>query len=868
MLGNKDVQTRSQAVDAIARIGRPAVTELVAALRDPDHQRRQNAARVLGRIGPSAKDAAGDLAASLDDKEPPVRIAAAALIRVDPERARPALDVLIAVLREKSETAYLNQMVVIRELGELGPVAQPAMPALNSLVWPGFGDPLELAAVAALRKIDPRPATPARDPWDDIIGDKPPQPGAVTVPNPVADGTLVPWQDILRVVGDKAEVGKRAGQRFVLLTGRVLVVEGTNAFDLFFSPTRDGIEAGAAVMSSTLFTLEEKQALLALGGRKEAERVAGRFRMRVGSTAGANSDLPGHWIRIEFEQADKGGKTVAHAVVLAGNYTADELYTRSKHRELNKLVRSHVELKYPAKELTLRVRILNNLADAAGYTSPEALAAVERAIQDAKRNGIESSFDIDAAEKAFAFVVATNKEALDGRARTNRGAEPTTPKEPEAKSPEPIDPKVVAAWEKAGAELQWLRVDPRDGTLTTYPSKTPRTGDLPAFVLTKAISPAALSRLPRPSAPFALDLSYAKGEDELVKELGAFEELQALCFSGGFSDLTDAGVLHLPRLKGLRSLDLGNTPITGKTLDVLTKLEKLTSLSLRDIKINDDTVGEIAGCKKLVTLSLAGTRVTDAGLKELVRLVQLRVLSLERTKVTDEGLKLLAKCRELRSLNLRLTGGTGAGLRSLAELGRLELLDVSSCDVSDADLEAFPRLTELRSLHLEGTKITDEGLKSVGKLKHLNTLALRGRLITDAGMKHLTGLTELKALQLPGTDVTDEGLKDLVKLSELQVLVASGTKITDRGLEDVAKLKHLEELVLNDLKVTDDGLKSVSNLKQLRSLDLRETRVTDEGLKELWGLKQLRAVDLHNSRVTPAGVAELKKALPNASVTR
>lgn len=277
---------------------------------------------------------------------------------------------------------------------------------------PGVGDPLARAAKDALGKIESPPVVPARDPWAGVPGNDPGwEPTAESVTSPPK--ALLAWDEVVRTVGGKVETGDRAGQRFALVTSRLLVIEGANALDVFFPATREGLTAGRAFLSSGLFTPEERKALADLSaGRKEAERAAGRFRVRLGFTDGANSDLPAHWLRVEFEPADGTGRPVAHAVVLAGNYTADDLFTRGKHRELNKLVRSHLGPALPAEELALRVRTLDNLADAAGYTATEALAAVERAVREAGRRGLEPAFGIDAAGRAFAVVAATNKGAL------------------------------------------------------------------------------------------------------------------------------------------------------------------------------------------------------------------------------------------------------------------------------------------------------------------------------------------------------------------------------------------------------------------------------------------------------------------------
>jgi HEAT repeat protein len=64
------------AIDALARIGAPAVPEMINTLRHPDPRMRLRAVEVLGRIGPDASDAVSALVAVLDDEDPQVRKAA------------------------------------------------------------------------------------------------------------------------------------------------------------------------------------------------------------------------------------------------------------------------------------------------------------------------------------------------------------------------------------------------------------------------------------------------------------------------------------------------------------------------------------------------------------------------------------------------------------------------------------------------------------------------------------------------------------------------------------------------------------------------------------------------------------------------
>jgi HEAT repeat protein len=89
---------KETAVDAIARIGEPAVPALIQSLSDPDPGVRAQAARALARMSEKAQTALPALTAALDDPDEDVRIAAT------------------------------------RALGQMGPVAAPALPALIKLL--------------------------------------------------------------------------------------------------------------------------------------------------------------------------------------------------------------------------------------------------------------------------------------------------------------------------------------------------------------------------------------------------------------------------------------------------------------------------------------------------------------------------------------------------------------------------------------------------------------------------------------------------------------------------------------------------------------------------------------------------------------
>lgn len=65
------------AIDALGRIGEPVVPRLRNLLRSSDPEQRQQAAKMLARIGPAAQDAIPDLIAMLQDPSREVRKAVA-----------------------------------------------------------------------------------------------------------------------------------------------------------------------------------------------------------------------------------------------------------------------------------------------------------------------------------------------------------------------------------------------------------------------------------------------------------------------------------------------------------------------------------------------------------------------------------------------------------------------------------------------------------------------------------------------------------------------------------------------------------------------------------------------------------------------
>jgi hypothetical protein len=242
-------------------------------------------------------------------------------------------------------------------------------------------------------------------------------------------------------------------------------------------------------------------------------------------------------------------------------------------------------------------------------------------------------------------------------------------------APKPLSKQVVEAWEKAGAEVVWMRVD-KFG-FPEYSIDEPVAGDLPVFFFAYW-EEGLLAKLPEPASPYGL---YLYRYD---------------------TPLTDVALKELVGLKRLQTLGLGGPhgpQRWGAELKELAKLKALQTLMLRCNRVTDEGLKELAGLKTLQALDLYHTGVTDTGLKELAGLKNLQRLDLRDTSVTVAALKELADLKSLQALNLRNTQVTDASLKGLAGLKKLQTLDLGRTKVTAAGLK------ELRKA-LPGCKIS------------------------------------------------------------------------------------------------------------------------------------------------------------------
>lgn len=114
--------------------------------------------------------------------------------------------------------------------------------------------------------------------------------------------------------------------------------------------------------------------------------------------------------------------------------------------------------------------------------------------------------------------------------------------QPENKDlPKPLPEHIVKAWKDAGATVGWMKVE-KSGALSFV--EKPEAGAIPAFRFPKW-KDGLVAKLPIPEAPFGLDLSKTEVMDAGLKELAKLKNLTSLCLCD--TAVTDAAVEELQK---------------------------------------------------------------------------------------------------------------------------------------------------------------------------------------------------------------------------------------------------------------------------------------------------------------------------------
>lgn len=206
------------------------------------------------------------------------------------------------------------------------------------------------------------------------------------------------------------------------------------------------------------------------------------------------------------------------------------------------------------------------------------------------------------------------------------------------------------------------------------------------------------------------------------------------------TDLTDLGMVHLPKFERLAKLSLFYCNITSSGLRHLKDMTNLEVLNLDSREVGDDGLAHLTNLQKLRCLDIFSGRITDVGCAHLSKIKSLESLELCGGGIGDLGCTLLASLENLTSLNLSQNERiTNRGAAALAALSNLKALNLSNTRVNSSALRFLSELLKLQSLALYGCRGIEDGsgLDRLQKgLPSLKCLRLNSSS-DDDGMVHL-----------------------------------------------------------------------------------------------------------------------------------
>ncbi|HZL90202.1 MAG TPA: hypothetical protein VFB96_17690, partial [Pirellulaceae bacterium] len=163
--------------------------------------------------------------------------------------------------------------------------------------------------------------------------------------------------------------------------------------------------------------------------------------------------------------------------------------------------------------------------------------------------------------------------------------------------------------------------------------------------------------------------------------------------------------LQLPRLAGLRSLDLSYVDYRVRGLE---KLRSVEMLNLTGAFVDDAVLNQAAALPRLKRLNLSsrGFDETPTSLALLPSLARLEELALERSYLREDDLKHIGGMSKLKRLSVARCTFLGGHVWHLAGMESLEHLDLSYTYVTHEALKSLARLPQLQTLNVTGAPLS------------------------------------------------------------------------------------------------------------------------------------------------------------------
>jgi hypothetical protein len=255
-----------------------------------------------------------------------------------------------------------------------------------------------------------------------------------------------------------------------------------------------------------------------------------------------------------------------------------------------------------------------------------------------------------------------------------------------------------------------------------------------------------------------LDVSYCPGilRSSWQGSIPALKTLE-LCYSS----VRDVHLSRFADLPALEELNLDSCPVGDWAIAYLADhnvMPNLTSLDLADTELTDLGMVHLPKFERLTRLSLFYCNVSNNGLRHLQNMTSLEVLNLDSREVGDDGLAYLRHLKNLKSLDIFSGRITDVGCGHLSKISSLESLELCGGGVGDLGCTLLAQLQNLTSLNLsQNERITNRGAAALAALSNLKALNLSNTRVNAAALRFFSSLVKLQSLALYGCRGIENG---------------------------------------------------------------------------------------------------------------
>lgn len=208
------------------------------------------------------------------------------------------------------------------------------------------------------------------------------------------------------------------------------------------------------------------------------------------------------------------------------------------------------------------------------------------------------------------------------------------------------------------------------------------------------------------------------------------------------TSLSRKGALSLRRFTKLRSLSFRQTvdaETTRLVLDPLTQLRHVTvgRRGFGGALFDDSVVSCLVRLPHLEYLDVSNTYITTKGVEVLAKVKTLKALVLSGTPIDVHAFDFIGEMKQLELLYVQGTCEQALNMAQLGKLTRLRSLDLSGCNLTDESLGELTTLENLEWLNVVDTPLTVKCVPTLAKIPRLKEIRIGSRHFTDNALEEL-----------------------------------------------------------------------------------------------------------------------------------